>query len=67
MTDPGSIAAAYAVVVGGLVLYVASVGRRLRGTRRTLDALRRHRDRDVQPPAARTSSAVAAAPTEPPR
>lgn len=67
MTDPGSVAAAYAVVLGGLLLYVASVGRRLRGARRTFDALRRNRDRDVQSPAARTSSAVVAAPTEPPR
>lgn len=43
MSDPISVAAAYAVVLGGIALYVASVFRRARETgrvRRVLDAER---------------------------
>ena len=47
MTDPGSVGAAFAIVLGGLILYVASISRRLRAARRTAEALKRERDRDT--------------------
>jgi hypothetical protein len=47
MSDPGSVAAAYAIVLGGLVLYVASIVRRLRAARSTAEALQLERERDA--------------------
>ena len=47
MTDPGSVVAAYAVVVGGLLLYVGSITRRVRAARRLSDLLERERQRDL--------------------
>ena len=47
MTDPGSIGAAYGIVLGGLILYVASLRRRAQSARRTADALQRERERQV--------------------
>ena len=44
MTDVGSVAAAYAIVLGGLTVYVASVARRLRNARRIAQALERERN-----------------------
>ena len=67
MTDPGSVAAAYAIVLGGLSLYVASILRRLRAARRTRAALQRERERDVQPTAGAPSPAFAPRPSEPSR
>ena len=46
MSDPGSVAAAYAIVLGGLALYVVSIVRRLQAARRTAQALERERARD---------------------
>ena len=46
MSDPGSVAAAYAIVLGGLALYVVSIVRRLQAARRTAEALERERPRD---------------------
>ena len=37
MTDAGYVIAAYAVIVGGLVLYTLSLWRRLRSVQRTDD------------------------------
>lgn len=48
MSDPGSVAASYAIVLGGLVLYVASIARRLRAARRTAEVLNRERERDAE-------------------
>lgn len=45
MSDPAFIASAYAIVLGGLALYVTSLLRRLRAARRTADALGRERPR----------------------
>lgn len=47
MSDPAFVAAAYAVVMGGLSLYTLSVARRVRAARRTLDAVERARDRPL--------------------
>jgi len=47
MTDPASVAAAYAVVLGGIALYAVSIARRLAAARRAAEALDRARARDV--------------------
>ena len=47
MSDPVSVAAAYAIVLGGLVLYVASIVRRLRAARSTAEVLGREREREA--------------------
>lgn len=46
MSDPGSVAAAYAIVLGGLVLYVTSIARRVQAARRTARMLEQQRLRD---------------------
>ncbi len=46
MSDPASVAAAYAIVLGGLVVYVATIARRIRAARRTAQALDRARAQD---------------------
>ena len=55
MTDPASVAAAYAIVLSGLALYVASIVRRVRAARRIAQALERERVRDGRD---RTAAAV---------
>ncbi len=50
MTDPGFVAASYAIVLGGVAIYAASVVRRLRGARRTTEMLEHERKRDVRDP-----------------
>lgn len=45
MSDPGFVAAAYAIVLGGLSLYAVSIARRVRAARRTAEALERARER----------------------
>lgn len=45
MSDPISVVAAYTIVLGGLGLYVASIMRRARATRRIARALEHQRDR----------------------
>lgn len=47
MTDPGSVTAAYAVVVGGITAYVVSMARRLRAAQRAAAALERARSWDT--------------------
>ena len=54
MSDPVFVAAAYAIVLGGLTLYVASMLRRLRTARRTAEALERERARNSGSQAAAT-------------
>lgn len=66
MTDPGFIAAAYGVVLGGLVLYVASLRRRAQSARRTADALQREREQQAAA-GSMSSSKMAAEPSEAPR
>lgn len=44
MTDLPSIVGAYGLVIGGLALYVLSLGRRARAARRVADAVRRERE-----------------------
>lgn len=51
MTDPGSVVAAYAIVLGGLLLFRVSIDRRIRSARRTSQALQRERERDARAPA----------------
>lgn len=46
MSDPVSVVAAYSIVLGGLALYVASIARRVRATRRIARAVENQRDRD---------------------
>lgn len=45
MSDPAFVAAAYAIVIGGLSLYVISTTRRVRAARRATEALERARER----------------------
>lgn len=45
MSDPAFVAASYAIVLGGLVAYAASIARRNRTARRTAQALERERER----------------------
>ena len=65
MSDPGSVAAAYAIVLGGLTLYVGSIVRRDRAARdtaralHTARALERERTRDSRDPAAGSVSHAA--------
>lgn len=67
MTDPGSVAAAYAIVAGGLLLYVASIGRRVQAARRTSEALQRERERDLRAVSEAAPSALASTHSERPR
>jgi hypothetical protein len=67
MSDPGSVATAYAIVVGGLALYVASIVRRVHAARRTAQALERERARDRRDTAASSRAAPAVRPEEVPR
>lgn len=66
MSDPAFVAAAYAVVLGGLAAYVITIGRRSNSGRRTADALERHRMRDrTGPPEGEVGEApVAGRPSE---
>ena len=58
MTDPGSVVAAYAVVVGGLLVYVGSIARRVRAARRMSELLGHEQERDVpRHPGARPAGA----------
>jgi hypothetical protein len=65
MSDPVSVAAAYTIVLGGLTLYVASMVRRLRAARRTVEALERQRARDSRGHTAATVPGIG--PVETPR
>lgn len=67
MTDPGSVGAAFAIVIGGLILYVASISRRLRTARRTAEALKQQRERDATAGAEAARSGLAPRPSEPVR
>lgn len=67
MTDPGSVAAAYAIVLGGLVLYVASIARRLQAARRTARALAQERQRDTAAGAEAAHTGLTTRPSEPVR
>ena len=66
MSDPWSVAAAYAIVLGGLVLYVLSIARRVRAARRTAQALDRARAQD-RSGGASDSTALTPRPSEPSR
>ena len=66
MTDLDSVAAAYAIVVGVLLLYVASIARRIRAARRTSEALQRERERDGRATAQATPSTLASTRSERP-
>lgn len=67
MTDPAFVVSAYAIVLGGLVLYVISVARRLRTARRTAQALEHGRRSGEAPGSEAASAALAARPSEPAR
>lgn len=47
MTDVVFVVAAYGIVLGGLLLYVASVERRVRAARRVAAALMHARERET--------------------
>lgn len=66
MSDLGSVAAAYAIVLGALVAYVALIGRRIRAARRTALALDRARARD-RSDGASDPTAITPRPSEPSR
>ena len=67
MSDLASVAATYAIVLGGLVLYVVSIARRHRTAIRTARALELERRRDAAADAATAPSALTARPSEPTR
>ena len=48
MSDPGFVIAAYAIVLGGLGIYAAMLGRRARTARQVAQLLEHERDR-VEP------------------
>lgn len=48
MSDSAFVAAAYAIVLGGLSLYIVSISRRLRAARRMAEALERARHHTLQ-------------------
>lgn len=66
MSDLGSVAAAYAIVLGGLVAYVALIARRVQAARRTVQALDRARAQD-RSDGASDSMALTPRPSEPSR
>jgi hypothetical protein len=66
MSDLGSVAAAYSIVLGGLVAYVALIARRVRAARRTAQVLDRARAQDSSDGAS-DSVALPPRPSEPPR
>lgn len=47
MTDPAFVAAAYAVVLGGLIVYATSIERRTRTARAAAEAVGRERELDL--------------------
>jgi hypothetical protein len=66
MSDPGFVAAAYAIVLGGLGLYVLSIARRVRVARRTAQALDQARERNASEDASE-SPPLMPRPSEPTR
>jgi hypothetical protein len=50
VSDPGFVAGAYSVVLGGLAVYVATIARRARAARRAAEALDRERRTDLSIP-----------------
>jgi hypothetical protein len=66
MTDLVSVAATYAIVLGGLALYVASIARRLRAARRVAEAVSVERERDAAGGRAESPAQVAR-PSDPSR
>lgn len=64
MTDPAFVAAAYAIVLGGLSLYVTSIARRVRSARGTAEALARARKRALPSAATEAPAAPAGQPSE---
>ncbi len=50
MSDPWFVAAAYALVLGGLSLYAVSIVRRAQAARRTARAIEEQRERDGSAP-----------------
>lgn len=45
MSDPAFVVASYAIALGGLAVYAASIARRARAARRMAEALERARER----------------------
>lgn len=64
MSDPWFVAAAYAIVLGGLSLYVVSIARRVRAARRTAEALERARERALAGVPSEATATVAGQPSE---
>lgn len=67
MSDPAFVASAYAIVLGGLVLYAISIAGRLRAARRTAQALELERRRDAATSAATALPVSTPRPSEPAR
>ena len=64
MSDPAFIAAAYAIVLGGLSLYILSIARRVRSVRRTTAALERARERAKSDVPGEAPATLASQPSE---
>ena len=58
MSDPGFVAASYAIALGGLIAYAGSVARRARSARRTAQLLERERERILPQHAVEPSATV---------
>ena len=67
MNDPWFVAAAYAIVLGGLSLYVISIARRVREARRTAQAYDRELQTDSSIPPATQLPEPTGPPSEAPR
>ena len=64
MSDPVFVAAAYAIVLGGLFLYVISIARRVQSVRRTAAALERARERALPGVPGEVPATLAGQPSE---
>lgn len=64
MSDAGFVAAAYAIVLGGLAGYVLTIARRRRAALRMADAIGRERDRAAVGAAAEQTAGLSTPPAE---
>ena len=64
MSNPEFVAAAYAIVLGGLAGYVASVARRVGAARRTAGILERERERALPDEAGEPAATTTGQPSE---
>lgn len=58
MSDPAFVAASYAIVLGGLAAYAASIARRTRAARRMAQSIERERERGLPAKAGEAAGTV---------